>query len=212
MASSETESEHESEEATVPLQHLKPFGAGLKRKPITFVPATSPSAVAISKANAAEASARVHDYYVATVLSNNNPALTEDHVELCPTCNTPLYPGHEFTIPHQLARPYSAPPHALDRSRRGLKYLESYGWDADARAGLGPAGQGIAAPLKVKEKQNTLGIGAKIPKAMSGKVEKRVILGAKGVRKQAALDKKKSERLQQEFYGNSEVEKYLGAG
>jgi hypothetical protein len=94
----------------------------------------------------------------------------------------------------------------------GLNILESYGWDPDARAGLGAAQQGIQFPLKPKPKDDQLGIGVVVPKDVPKRKEKPELLDAGKVRKMAQQDKKRAERLRQQFYGNPDLEKYLGPG
>jgi hypothetical protein len=92
--------------------------------------------------------------------------------------------------------------------------LQSQGWDPDSRSGLGVVQQGIQYPIKVKPKDDTLGIGVKVPKDLETRMKREKVqkLDAKKVRKMAAEDKKRRERLQQQFYGNADVEKYLGSG
>ena len=97
----------------------------------------------------------------------------------------------------------------MDRSRQGFKYLSSYGWDPDSRQGLGATGKGIRAPIKAKVKNDTVGLGAKTKEAakpLDAKVER---LDAKQVRKKDMEDRRKRERLQEIFYRNDDVEKYL---
>lgn len=71
---------------------------------------------------------------------------------------------HAATLPHQVALPHSHPPSHLPRNSKGLSYLKAYGWDPDARLGLGVQGsEGRLYPIAVKEKRNTLGIGVTAP-------------------------------------------------
>lgn len=58
-----------------------------------------------------------------------------------------------------------------------------------------------------------MGLGLVLPKEEERrKKEKKIGLDAGKVRKLAEKDKRKGEKLRQMFYGNSEVEKYLGGG
>jgi len=118
---------------------------------------------------------------------------------------------HEASIAHQVCLEHSYPPSHLDRSRKGLTYLSSYGWDPDSRLGLGASGQGIQFPIKAKAKDDKMGIGVVLPKAgerrKKEKVEK---LDAGKVRKLQEKDKKRAERLRDIFYRNDDVERYLG--
>jgi hypothetical protein len=118
---------------------------------------------------------------------------------------------HEASLAHQVCLAHSHPPSHLDRNRKGLAYLSSYGWDPDARVGLGASGQGIQHPIKTKPKDDKLGIGVVLPKeADRRKKEKIEKLDAGKVRKLHEKDKKKSERLREMFYRNDDVERYLG--
>jgi hypothetical protein len=120
---------------------------------------------------------------------------------------------HEASLAHQVCLTHSHPPSHLDRNRKGLAYLSSYGWDPDARVGLGPSGQGIQYPVKTKPKDDKLGIGVILPKeADRSKKEKIDKLDAGRVRKLYDKDKKKAERLREMFYRNDDVERYLGGG
>lgn len=119
---------------------------------------------------------------------------------------------HEASIAHQVCLTHSHPPSALDRSRMGLNILQSQGWDPDSRKGLGVEQQGVQYPIKVKPKNDTLGIGVQVPKNLPPKKEKAKTYDAKKVRKMALEDKKRHEKLRRQLYSNSDVEKYLGTG
>lgn len=122
---------------------------------------------------------------------------------------------HEASLAHQVCLAHSHPPSHLDRNRKGLAVLSSYGWDPDARLGLGASGQGIQFPIKTKEKNNKLGIGVVVPKdkelAKLKKV-KAVKLDAGKIRKLAEQDKMRTEKLRESFYRSDDVERYLGGG
>lgn len=120
---------------------------------------------------------------------------------------------HEASLAHQVCLTHSHPPSHLDRNRKGLAYLSSYGWDLDARVGLGASGQGIQYPIKTKPKDDKLGIGVVLPEeADRRKKEKVEKLDAGKVRKLHEKDRKKAERLREMFYRNDDVERYLGGG
>jgi hypothetical protein len=120
---------------------------------------------------------------------------------------------HEASLAHQVCLTHSQPPSHLDRNRKGLAYLSSYGWDPDSRLGLGTSGQGIQYPIKTKPKDDKLGIGMVLPREadreQKEKVEK---LDAGKVRKLQENDKMKAERLREMFYRHDDVERYLGSG
>lgn len=221
---------YEGTEDELPLHSKRAFGAGLHRKPIAFLPSRSGGLASTNVAPAAS-SRSVADLYLDIVLSKDKdtepipatPGITPP--QLCEVCQLPVNEDdmntsgkpkprqHEATLAHQVCLAHSHPPSALDRSRMGLSILQSQGWDPDARQGLGVVQQGIQYPIKAREKNDNLGIGIKVPKNLEAyKKEKLQKLDAGKVRKMAAEDKKRRERLQRQFYGNGELEKYLGSG
>lgn len=229
-------------EYAIPLQHKRPFGSGLKRKRVVFVPASSGGLNSTAESARPAPSRSVSDLYLSLVLpkDNRNPdsgrtAPGPGEPAVCEVCKLPLgenedagEPGgarssvtrpHEATIAHQVCMSHSHPPSALDRSRMGMSVLQSQGWDPDARKGLGASQQGIQFPLKAKPKDDTLGIGVEVPKDFVSKAkttkekrEKAQAYDAKKVRKMVADDRKRTERLRERIFGNSDVEKYLGGG
>jgi len=223
------------EDYTVPLHHKRPFGAGLKRKAVPFVRASSPELSTVGAAAASTAGTSVGDLYLSLVLpkdSSSAPKPAEEttaaQTQICTVCNLPMGQEavvagelseasrkHEASIAHQVCLTHSYPPSAIDRSRKGLAYLESYGWDPDSRQGLGSAGQGIQYPLKVKPKDDKLGLGVVIPKEIKDRVAKKKKpekMDAKQCRKAAADDKKRAEQLRRQFYCSEDLERYLGPG
>jgi hypothetical protein len=73
--------------------------------------------------------------------------------------------------------------------------------------------QGMQYPIKVTPKDDKLGIGVKVPKNLEARKKEKVQkLDAKKVRNMAVEDKKRREKLQRQFYGNGDLEKYLGSG
>ncbi|OTA63630.1 hypothetical protein K449DRAFT_381355 [Hypoxylon sp. EC38] len=222
-------------EYDIPLQDKRPFGSGLKRKQVVFVPASSGNLNTTEESTSAKPSKSISDLYLSIVLpqetqtgqttSAEGSETTATTPQICEICQLPLdenpessekaktgYRPHEASIAHQVCLTHSHPPSALDRSRMGLNVLQSQGWDPDSRKGLGAEHQGIQYPIKVKQKNDTLGIGVKVPKNLPAKKEKPKTYDAKKIRKMALEDKKRHERLRRQFYGNSDVEKYLGTG
>ncbi|KAJ5496446.1 hypothetical protein N7463_008433 [Penicillium fimorum] len=150
--------------------------------------------------------------------------------EYCDVCNLPIPPQdpadatdkklrpHEASLAHQICLAHSHPPSHLDRTRSGLRYLSTYGWDPDSRLGLGASGrEGIREPIKPRVKLGTAGLGTGLdqdgdplpPRPPPVKVQK---LNPKEVRKKAADDMRRAERMRKAFYQNDEVLKYLGEG
>ncbi|KAI0152438.1 hypothetical protein F4776DRAFT_31309 [Hypoxylon sp. NC0597] len=225
-------------EYDIPLQDKRPFGSGLKRKQVVFVPASSGNLNTTEESTSAkpsEPSKSISDLYLSIVLpketQGGQTTSAEDSEtatttpQICEICHLPLDENsessekaktgcrpHEASIAHQVCLTHSHPPSALDRSRMGLNVLQSQGWDPHSRKGLGAEQQGIQYPIKVKQKNDTLGIGVKVPKNLPAKKEKPKTYDAKKIRKMALEDKKRHERLRRQFYGNPDVEKYLGTG
>ncbi|KAL2820485.1 hypothetical protein BDW59DRAFT_150781 [Aspergillus cavernicola] len=151
---------------------------------------------------------------------------TSTSTPTCEICNLPLPPSepnshkpHESSLAHQACLSHSNPPSHLDRTRHGLRYLESYGWDPDSRLGLGaPGREGIREPVKGKPKADTVGLGAVLPSAAAvekrekekEKVQKK--LNAKQVRKGHFDARRKGDKLREMFYRDDDVLRYLGAG
>ena len=219
------------EEADISGGLQRDFGTGNKRKRINFVAAAAPTQHLAPRTTP---STSAGDRYLGIVLTKPAPIdvsdcgrnATQQQLELrgalCEICGLPIdIPGdatstasadHESTIAHMVCLTYSHPPSHLDRSRQGLKYLSSYGWDPDSREGLGPKGEGIRAPVKAKIKNDTVGLGVKMKghkKTPDAKVEK---MDAKRLRKKDVEDRRKWERLHDLFYRNDDVEKYIGCG
>lgn len=218
------------------------MGAGITRRKILFVPAAIAPAQAVQLAPQTTSSQSPADRYLNIVLqtgpsvedhkstptkaSNHERSSTRQQLDpegaFCEICNLPIdarggvpstaSTNHEYTIAHMVCLTHSHPPSHLDRSRQGLKYLSSYGWDADSRQGLGATGGGIRVPIKAKLKNDTVGLGVKIKgnkKSKDAKVER---MDAKQIRRKDMEDRRKRERLHEMFYSNDDVETYLGGG
>ncbi|KAI0520909.1 hypothetical protein F5B22DRAFT_598771 [Xylaria bambusicola] len=215
----------------VPLQHKRPFGSGLKRKQVVFVPASSGNLDSVNESKPPEPSKSVADMYLSIVLptENRDSSIGETNVaglDICDICKLPVDVSsdgtdagklprrpHQASIAHQVCMAHSHPPSSLDRSRMGLGVLQAQGWDPDARTGLGALNQGISFPIKAKPKNDTLGLGVEVPKDFeSKKKDKPQMLNAKKVRKMATEDKKRHEKLRHQLFGNPDVERYLGRG
>ncbi|KAI5463707.1 hypothetical protein BGZ63DRAFT_402987 [Mariannaea sp. PMI_226] len=215
-------------EEDIPLHRKQAFGAGLKRKRVEFVPAKDPDASFAVTAQPKSTSTAIGDLYASIVLkedssskgasSSSTPthesAPQGESADICPVCSLPTTASsgpHEVSLAHQVCLTHSHPPSALDRSRMGLRALKSQGWDPDARKGLGREGEGMMYPIKVVAKEDTLGVGAKIPESVrkKDKVEKPKKLNPKEMRKLAEKERQRNERLHGEIFGRVDVEKYL---
>lgn len=224
MAAEDAHQDYDDDD--IPLHHRKPFSAGLRHKQVKFVPASAStlSTTAENEPPAAPASS-IADLYLNIVLppkpTGAAAATAEPEAEMCEVCQLPLgdtagtatASEHATSIAHQVCLAHSHPPSALDRSRMGLAVLQSQGWNPDERKGLGASQQGMQHPIKATPKDDTLGIGVKLPKNLEAwKKDKVQKLDAGQARKKAAEEKKRRDKLQQYFYGNGDVEKYLGGG
>ncbi|CAF9914038.1 hypothetical protein IMSHALPRED_001512 [Imshaugia aleurites] len=230
------------EEDSTPRGQQRIFGAGITRKTIQFVPAAIAPTQATQLAPPNVPSISPGDRYLNIVLKDGMPTEghhststevpnhekrpSQQQLELrgalCEICNLPIEASegktstastiHESSIAHMVCLTHSHPPSHLDRSRQGLKYLSSYGWDPDSREGLGATGEGIRAPIKAKVKNNTVGLGVKLKGTKKPPEAKLERLDAKQIRKKDMEDRRKRERLQEMLYRNDDVEKYLGGG
>lgn len=224
------------DEYLVPLQDQRIFGAGLSRKKISFVLSSNPDRPVLE---APESGAG--DRYLAIVLNKSkgdgegkekqeeNVPLVEvdlgaiEHSNaICEICELPIaidelgpepahLKPHETSLAHQVCLEHSHTPSHLDRNRHGLKYLSTYGWDPDARLGLGATGTGIRIPIKPKPKNDTLGLGLiapSSPKKVTKPTAKKLDAGK--TREAEVKGKKDREKLRNMFYQSDEMDKYLG--
>ena len=204
--------------------------ASALKRPVPFVKA-APEPVLLPSST----TSRIGDNYLALVLPSSDANSRHDislpsvngHVEpqLCTVCHLPLDDAssatHTTSIAHQICLTHSHPPSALDRRRKGLAYLQEYGWDPDSRKGLGSDGrEGILHPIQPQSKTDRSGIGTNNHKQdnnarmssrlKEAKKDKEKKLNAKQVRKATAEDREKRDRLQRLFFMDDEVLKYLG--
>ena len=221
----------EGDEYFLALQDQQVFGAGIRRKRVPFVRAES------EPTNASQASPKpgLGDRYLSIVLPQSSgniktpreqsPGIQKDTTTfgeaICAICRLPITSAtssmptkpHESSLAHQVCLSHSHPPSHLDRENIGLKYLSSYGWDPDARRGLGATETGIRAPIKGKVKNNTVGLGVKNSDraGVQKEAKEKVRLNAKQMRKQEAAGKRREMQLREAFYGK-DLEAYLGPG
>lgn len=211
---------NDADVSTAPFTSHQAYGRGLWKNPITFVPAAPE--VKSTPSNAVDGQS-IAQKYLAIMFPNGQPTPEPDTYPLCGICGTPVRESdhriHFLSPAHQAALPRAPTPSAIDRTRMGLKYMQSYGWDVDARMGLGANGEGMLFPLVPKEKRDKLGLGVdrkaeeRRKKLVNGVGVARpgeVKLDAGKVRKLEKGDRRKHDKLQRMFYGNDEVEKYLG--
>jgi G-patch domain len=234
--------EHEDEEEYfLPLQDQQVFGAGIRRKRVPFVRAeseTSPSSPTAPKPALSDRylaivlpqRAENPEHPQSQPYGANAQDEPASHSAICTVCNLPITTTtitttntspssnrptkpHESSLAHQVSLAHSHPPSHLDRDHIGFKYLSSYGWDPDARQGLGAAGTGIRAPVKSKVKNDTVGLGVREAdrgsRVQRAAKERVVRLNAKQMRKQDADGKKREKQLKNAFYGR-DLEAYLG--
>lgn len=206
--------------STLPFTSHSTYGRGLWKNPIAFVPAAPATVPAPSKPVDGQSIAQK---YLEIMFPNGQPMPEPDAYPLCGICGEPVketdHRIHFLSAAHQAALPRAPVPSAIDRTRMGLKYMQSFGWDVDARVGLGARGEGMLFPLVPKEKRDKLGLGIdkKVEERRKGLISGRGVakpgeirLDAGKIQKLAKVEKRKHDKLQRMFYGNDEVEKYLG--
>lgn len=245
----------DDEDYFLPVEDQRVFGAGIRRKRVPFVRSSEHELNTTNATTATPTTGRpgpsIADKYLSIVMpkssqSTTSNSTTEQKPAICEVCNLPLYPSstttttttiddnhdkpHESSLAHQLCLTHSHPPSHLDRTRQGLRYLSSYGWDPDSRVGLGaPGREGIREPIKERLKADKVGLGAdgdsddeesgrkiglkrkerekKAEKSRPARVEK---LNAKEVRRGDLEARRKGEKLKEIFYQREDVQKYLG--
>ncbi|KAM0274740.1 hypothetical protein ACHAPA_000844 [Fusarium lateritium] len=219
----EDASDESNDEEEIPLHHKRAFGSGLKRTRVEFVPARDPDAgITTTTTPAKSTGTSIGDLYASIVLKpepekKDGGSSTEEPAEaeqICPECKLPITSTsqlHEASFAHQVSLKHSHPPSALDRSRMGLRALQSQGWDPDAQQGLGREGEGMRYPIKVKLKEDTLGVGATIPKEIQQKKkeEKPKQLNRRELKQLKAKERQRHERFMSAMYGRVDVESYL---
>ncbi|PFH63410.1 hypothetical protein XA68_10063 [Ophiocordyceps unilateralis] len=200
--------EEEVDDEDIPLHRKKPFGAGLKRKRVEFVPATEADGDAVATTTTASSAA---DLYASVVLGGREPerlSTSEKQPEMCVVCSIPITTSsqqHALSLAHQVSLVHTHPPSALDRSRMGLRTLQSHGWDPDARRGLGLHGEGARFPLKTKAKHDNRGVGA----AAQAKPEPQQPATKEQRKREAEAQRLRTAQLQAELYSRIDVEGYL---
>ncbi|KAF2264593.1 hypothetical protein CC78DRAFT_231665 [Lojkania enalia] len=198
--------------STKPFVEQPTFSRGLGRYPIKFVPAAA-SIEPPQPAPAPVDGSSFADQYLAIVFPNGKPASPAPEYPICPTCKLimkePDARAHHLSVGHQMSLPRAPTPSGIDRTRMGLKYLEKHGFDVDSRKGLGAMGQGRMYPIVPMEKRDTYGLGVEPMKKEEAQKFREIKLNAGQVRKQAALSKKKDEKLRQMFYCDDKINEYL---
>lgn len=221
----------DDETYTVPAKDPRLFD-GVKRKRINFVPAGSASSAPATPTPSGQC---VTDRYLSIVMSSKaregdgcvsapvtvspTPAATPPP-SICEVCNNPMTETlgprgeiipHEASLAHQVKLGHSHPPSSIDRTRKGLAFLQAQGWDPDSRLGLGATGQGRLHPIVVKEKKDKDGIGLERKEVKATDVPKKVQkVNAKQARKMDVEAKKRGEILRDMFYRDEAVDRYLG--
>ncbi|KAF2034895.1 hypothetical protein EK21DRAFT_55571 [Setomelanomma holmii] len=209
----------DADHSTAPFVQQPAYGRGLWKNPIQFVSAAQDAPKPIAPTTNGRTMA---ERYLAIMFPNGEPQPKAEAYPACGICGEPVKEQdqrmHYLSPAHQAALPRAPIPSAIDRTRMGLKYMSKHGYDVDARVGLGASGQGMLFPLVPKEKRDKLGLGIdkkqhEKKKAFGGASAadvKEGRLDAGKIQKMAKIEKRKHEKLQRMFYGNDEVEKYLG--
>ena len=221
------------DEYYVSLVDQRVFGAGIKRKRIAFVPAENDEST-VRAAKPSNAGSR----YLSIVMKptgadteledkagegNSQAPVMPATCEICGqkvAIGSGVLNAHETSIAHQMCLEHSHPPSHLDRSHIGLKYLQEYGWDPDARRGLGARLEGIRVPVKANPKNDSAGLGLlnndeenldKAKRKRKSRVEEKhvVKLNAKEVRRIEEEKSRRAEKLRRSVYGE-DLSQYLG--
>jgi hypothetical protein len=202
--------------STIPFVQHPAYGRGLWKNPIKFVSAAPDAPIKAPVGNT------MAEKYLAIMFPNGQPQPKSEAYPACGICGESVKEQdqrmHFLSPAHQAALPRAPIPSAIDRSRMGLKYMSKHGFDVDARVGLGVSGQGMLFPLVPKEKRDKFGLGIdkkehEKKRALGGASiadVKEGRLDAGKIRKLATVERRKHDKLQKMFYGNDEVEKYLG--
>jgi hypothetical protein len=204
--------------STIPFVQHTAYGRGLWKNPIQFVSAAPDAPITATTGNGNT----LAEKYLAIMFPNGQPQPKPEAYPACGICGEPVKEQdqrmHFLSPAHQAALPRAPIPSAIDRTRMGLKYMSKHGFDVDARVGLGASGQGMLFPLVPKEKRDKFGLGIdkkehEKKRALGGASAadvKEGRLDAGKIRKLAKVERRKHDKLQKMFYGNDEVEKYLG--
>ncbi|RDA85682.1 hypothetical protein CP532_4638 [Ophiocordyceps camponoti-leonardi (nom. inval.)] len=211
------EGDDDEDEDDIPLHRKKPFGTGLKRGRVEFVPATRTEGEGEGEGDASAApqstAPSAADLYASIVLrSQEQGPLPSTSDATCDVCSLPITSSprqHALSAAHQVSLAHSHPPSSLDRSRMGLRTLQSQGWDPDARRGLGLHGEGVPFPLKAKAKHDTRGIGAATQIQVNESTRPAVPATKQQRAKSAAEERNRTAWLQTELYSRVDVERYL---
>ena len=202
---------------------------GTKRKVISFVSSgfTKKEPVDLKNINNSENDARPNasdvDLYRKIVFgraeeSTHNGEETPSgnlDLEQCGACGAMYHiddaskAQHNLSIGHQLALPHSDPPSAIDRKNKGFEYMSAYGWDPDAKKGLGVEGEGILRPIKAIKKEDKFGVGAGelLKPALVKKIKNPLTRGE--IKEAEHRKHKKTQKMQDLFYGNEKVNEYF---
>ncbi|KAL1896930.1 hypothetical protein Cpir12675_002578 [Ceratocystis pirilliformis] len=236
---------YELELDDIPLCLKTPFSSGIRRQKVAFVKASLPGDLPDNHRSTKTGDSNVSDLYLQLVagagsasekvtdyeneLESPEPAsattASTSEVTMCDVCKITVdtsqghnrWNEHEASVAHELSLPHSHPPSALDRSRMGLGYLKSYGWDPDSRRGLGVAEQGMQYPIKAKVKDGNLGIGYKDSSVGVGtgtgvSKAKPHVLTARERHRARQKEQETARRLHEEFFYNDDVLRYLSHG
>ncbi|RPB04273.1 hypothetical protein L873DRAFT_1786506 [Choiromyces venosus 120613-1] len=229
----QTDHEEEEEEEAPDWRTQAPYGSGIRRKRVAFVPASDSAdletvAPKPSKLTGSEASSLYLSLVglssktpstststaVSSPSSDPEPSNSSKDLPICEICSLLITDEHthEKSTAHQYALPHSHPPHHYDRSSLGLKVLMDSGWDPDERKGLGKEGEGMRYPIKPVPKHDNLGVGVKRKKGgKKGAAEEKVkkVVGVKEARKMDTRAKARRANLMREMGGGIDVEAIL---
>lgn len=151
--------------------------------------------------------------------NSNDSTYLVDGKDLCPVCRLPVSTSserlHTTSLAHQACLPHAYPPSSIDRGRKGLSYLSSYGWDPDARLGLGAQGDGRLYPVRAVARDGVVGIGGEDVRREAVEKERQMRVGKVQqdrieTRRRREASLKADEKNRMLIFGRDDVNQYLG--
>ncbi|KAI9713412.1 MAG: hypothetical protein M1820_000794 [Bogoriella megaspora] len=217
----------------------QPSIARSQREPIHFVPQAS--AQDLSKTQAIPTiDKQISNQAILQCLPVNNPFPIQEN-DVFVTKTSSLLPRiklmceateqqectdtRDVSYPTPDRTPSSQASSSFDSKRKGFAMLAKYGWTPDSNRGLGVTEQGIASPIEVKLKNDTLGIGVDesgvkaTKQSQGGKTMRATTMRMRGQRvekaqKHSLREAQKREQVKQNmlndiFYGNLNPDQYF---
>jgi len=145
-----------------------------------------------------------------------DPAETDIDFPICHICHLPVTNAlHTSSLAHQVCLPHVHPPSNLDRHRKGIAVMSIYGYDPDARLGLGAAGDGRLYPIQPQKREKNWGVGTNLMADAVKKDKGKVGVKDKQITRHEKVKKEQERRAKEEkmrslIFGKDEVNAQLG--